>query len=79
MPMGTMNMDMPPPHSQQRSVLDIADALLLHTASMLLVMGASAVILYRKVGLNILRKAWVSFDMLWTGVLVLSGFFLLLP
>ncbi|MFJ6674644.1 hypothetical protein ACIQMJ_26390 [Actinosynnema sp. NPDC091369] len=57
---------------------DVLLALGLHTAAMLAVMGLVAIVVYRKVGLNILRKAWVNLDLLWAGVLVLSGLFLLL-
>lgn len=54
--------------------------LALHTGAMLAVTGAVAVVIYRWIGLAILRSAWVNLDALWTvmlagigGVLILSG------
>lgn len=52
-------------------------ALMLHTVAMLLAMGAVALIVYDKVGLAILRKAWVNLDMIWAGAVVVAGVFTL--
>ncbi|QFZ18322.1 hypothetical protein [Saccharothrix syringae] len=59
-------------------VASTALALLVHTASMLAVMGVLAVVVHRVVGLEVLRRAWVNFDVVWACVLVLSGVFLLI-
>jgi hypothetical protein len=48
-------------------------AVLLHTGAMLVVMGAVALVVYEKVGLGILKKAWVNLDMVWAGALVAAG------
>jgi hypothetical protein len=48
-----------------------------HTLAMLAVMGAVAVLVYEKVGLGILRSAWVNVDMLWAAALVAAGLFTL--
>jgi hypothetical protein len=48
-------------------------AVTLHTAAMLAVMGVLAVIVYRWVGVDILRKAWVNLDLIWTGALFAAG------
>jgi hypothetical protein len=48
-------------------------AVVLHTAAMLAVMGAVAVVVYEKVGLGILKRAWVNMDMIWAGALVAAG------
>lgn len=48
-----------------------------HTVAMLAVMGLVAVVVYEKVGLGILRSAWVNVDMLWAAALVASGLFAL--
>ena len=45
----------------------------LHTFSHLLVAGAIALIVYEKVGLAVLRKAWFNLDYLWAGALVIAG------
>jgi hypothetical protein len=51
---------------------------LIHTGSMLLVMGTIAILVYEWVGLKILRSAWVNLDMLWAIALVAAGMLSLL-
>ena len=46
---------------------------LLHTSSMLLVMGAIAVVVYDRVGLAFLRSAWINLDAVWAGALIGAG------
>ena len=45
----------------------------LHTAAMFLVMAVVAVVVYEKVGLAILRRAWLNLDLLWAAALVAAG------
>jgi len=45
----------------------------LHTGAMLAVTGLLAVIVYRWVGLAILRRAWINVDLVWTAALALTG------
>lgn len=45
----------------------------LHTFAMFLVMGAVAWIVYKKVGLAVLRQNWINFDLLWAIALLLAG------
>jgi hypothetical protein len=45
----------------------------LHTAGYLLVTAALALIVYYKVGIAVLRRAWFNFDLLWVGALVAMG------
>ncbi len=52
---------------------NVALAVALHTASMLVVMGAVALVVYRYVGLSILRRAWVNFDLVWAVALLAVG------
>jgi hypothetical protein len=40
---------------------------------MLAVMGAVAVLVYQKLGVAILRRAWVNLDAVWAGALMLAG------
>jgi len=40
---------------------------------MLLTMGVVAVVVYEKVGLGILRRAWVNLDLVWAGAIVAAG------
>jgi hypothetical protein len=48
-------------------------ATLVHTAGYLLVTGIIAVIVYEKVGVRFLRKAWVNLDLIWAVALVGTG------
>ena len=48
-----------------------------HVAATIAVTGAIAIVVYRWVGLAILRSAWINFDLLWTIALLLSGALLL--
>ena len=53
-------------------------AVALHTAAYFTVMVLAAWIVYRKLGLGLLRKAWFNMDWLWAGALVLTGIVVLL-
>ena len=44
-----------------------------HTAGYLVVTALVAAIVYEKVGLAVLRQAWVNMDLMWAGALVLTG------
>jgi hypothetical protein len=45
----------------------------LHTLGYLVVMGLIALIVYEKVGLAILRKAWFNLDVVWAIALIVTG------
>ncbi|HYL59134.1 MAG TPA: hypothetical protein VEU51_09695 [Candidatus Acidoferrales bacterium] len=51
---------------------------LLHTGTMIVVMGAIAILVYDYVGLAILRSAWINLDTVWASALVAAGVFSLL-
>jgi hypothetical protein len=51
---------------------DVA-AVLVHTAAMLVTMGAIALLVYERVGVMILRKAWVNLDMIWSVAVITAG------
>jgi hypothetical protein len=54
----------------------LAPALLgtaLHTAAMLLVMGVVALLVYRVLGVELLRRAWINLDVIWAGALAIAG------
>jgi magnesium-transporting ATPase (P-type) len=55
-----------------------AAAVALHTTAYFTVMVLAAWIVYRKLGLSLLRKAWFNMDWLWAGALVLTGIVVLL-
>lgn len=48
-------------------------AVVVHTLAMLIVMTVVAVVVYEKVGLALLRRAWINFDLLWAITLVAAG------
>jgi hypothetical protein len=54
-----------------------AAAVVVHTGAMLLVMGAVALLVYEKLGLSVLRRAWVNLDAIWAGAVVAAGVFTL--
>jgi len=54
------------------AVVDVL-AVAVHTAALFLVMAAIALVVYEKVGLKILRTAWINLDRIWAGTLILTG------
>jgi hypothetical protein len=48
-------------------------AISLHTAAMFLVMGAVACLVFDRLGLAVLRRAWINLDRIWAGSLVVVG------
>ena len=48
-------------------------AVSVHSAAMLLVMALVAVIVYTRVGVMILRSAWINLDVVWAAALILAG------
>jgi hypothetical protein len=44
-----------------------------HTAAYLAVTGLLAWVVYRKLGLALLRKTWLNFDLIWAAALVATG------
>jgi hypothetical protein len=48
-------------------------ATVLHVSAMLAVMAVIAVVVYEKLGVKVLRSAWVNTDRLWAGAFVLAG------
>jgi hypothetical protein len=50
-------------------------AVLVHTLGYLVVTGLVAWVVYRKLGLGLLRKAWLNLDLIWAVALMVTGFF----
>lgn len=50
-------------------------AVLIHTVGYLVVTGAAAYIFYKKVGLALLRTAWLNLDLIWAVALIATGVF----
>jgi hypothetical protein len=53
--------------------LDAGLGVAIHTLSMLLTMAVVAWVVYKKLGLMVLRKGWVNFDLIWAAALLLVG------
>jgi hypothetical protein len=54
-------------------LLTSAVGLLLHVGAMVAVMAVVAVVVYEKVGVAVLRQAWINLDAVWAGAFVLAG------
>ena len=50
-----------------------AAGIALHVLAMLAVMGLVAVVVYDRLGLTVLRRAWLNTDHVWAGAFVLAG------
>jgi hypothetical protein len=48
-------------------------ATLIHTGAYLLVAGCVALIVYHKVGLRLLRSAWINLDLMWAAALIATA------
>jgi hypothetical protein len=55
------------------SIPESALALVIHVGAMVLVMGLVALLVYEKLGVAVLQKAWVNLDALWAGAFVVAG------
>ena len=60
-------------HVATLSVPETAAAVTVHVAAMLLVMGAVALLVYWKLGLAMLRRAWINSDHVWAAAFVMAG------
>jgi len=68
---GSMTMAMPAHASL--GVEQTAAIVLVHTVTMLVVMGTVAFAVYEWLGLRILRSAWINLDAIWAGALIAAG------
>ena len=48
-------------------------AVSIHSATMLIVMGATALLVYDRLGVNVLRKAWLNVDLVWSVAVIAAG------
>jgi hypothetical protein len=55
------------------SIPETAAAVTLHVGAMLLVMGAVSLLVYEKLGLTVLRRAWINSDQVWAAAFVMAG------
>ncbi len=62
----------PRPGDRTPLLADVA-GLALHVAAMVLVMGVVAVVVYERLGVEILRRAWVNTDAFWAAGFIAAG------
>jgi hypothetical protein len=55
----------------------LTSSVLIHTFGYLLVTGLLALLVYEKLGVGILRRAWFNIDMFWMFALMVTGVFVL--
>ena len=55
------------------SALEAAAAVVLHTTALLLTMAAVALLVYEKLGVGVLRKAWLNLDAVWATAIIAAG------
>jgi hypothetical protein len=48
-------------------------AIALHVLAMVLVMGVVAIVVYERLGLEVLRRAWLNTDGLWAATFVMAA------
>ena len=63
-------------HAHLHGAADLRSALAataVHSGSYLVVMAATAWIVFRKLGVGLLRKAWINLDVIWAAALIASG------
>jgi hypothetical protein len=63
-------------HEQPAETMSVAEGLLaisVHVGAMLAVMAVVALVVYEKLGLTFLRKAWINSDHMWAAAFVLAG------
>lgn len=55
------------------SIANGAVAVAVHSRAMLLVMALVAIAVFDKLGLAVLRRAWINLDLVWTVALLVAG------
>jgi hypothetical protein len=60
------------------SLLLTLAAVAVHTTATMVITGVVALVVYEWLGLAFLRRSWINFDLLWTGMLVATGLALII-
>lgn len=71
----TMQMAAAGPSDGRLSAAGIVLPVAIHSLGYLLVTSALAFLVYQKLGVAVLRKAWLNLDLLWAGALIAAGVF----
>jgi hypothetical protein len=61
------------PMAANDALLPTLAAVGLHSLTMLAVAGVIAVVVYQKLGVEVLRRAWINLDLIWVGTLIVVG------
>jgi hypothetical protein len=61
------------PSGGNDALLPTLAAVGLHSLAMLAVAGVLAMVVYQKLGVEVLRRAWINLDFIWVGVLAITG------
>jgi hypothetical protein len=73
LPGGSDAPDLPGVGLSMDTLVQDAVAVMVHTLAMLLVMGAVALLVFEKLGVGVLRRAWLNVDLLWALAVVAAG------
>jgi hypothetical protein len=65
--------DLPEADFAATTVFDAVLAVLVHTGAMLAAMTAVALLVYEKLGVDVLRKAWLNLDVVWSVAIIGAG------
>ena len=61
------------PSAASNTLLPAVAAVGLHASAMLAVAAMVAVVVYQKLGVGVLRRAWINLDLIWVGALAITG------
>jgi hypothetical protein len=61
------------PSAASEALLPALAAVGLHSMAMLAVAGVLAVVVYQKLGVEVLRRVWINLDFIWVGALAITG------
>jgi len=73
LPAATAQYDFLPSGLGAMTVVQDAAAVLIHTLAMLVVMAAVALLVYDRLGVAVLRRAWLNLDLVWGAAVVGAG------
>ncbi len=60
-------------HGAGAGAASVLSATLVHSAGYLAVSAAIAIVVFEKLGVGLLRKAWINLDLVWAVALIVTG------
>jgi hypothetical protein len=73
LPLEPVTPDLPMLSLDVATLVQDGAAVLVHTLAMLVVMGMVALAVYEKLGVGVLRRAWLNLDLLWAVAVLAAG------